>query len=840
MNLPFPELNLWRVSMDNEYSFLDSISSGKFHSCIISTFSFDFYFFEMNVLSRLRGLGISNIHILVDQSMLQKSLGEITGNLSHSNRSYTISGIRSKGAFHPKVMLLFGEKEGFLTIGSGNLTSSGYGRNFELWGAFHISDINHATKQIFLQCWSFIRNKLKDSTGIIKEKIMWAEKFSKWIDSKYKYDEPAFSQISKKCDSALLTNEKKSILSKLFLLIPSAAIKKITIISPFVDHDSKTLIALAKYYINAEIIFIGQKNYIGFPDIKKGMFNNRISFYKWKDEQRNLHAKMIHFQSDNNTEYVLFGSANLTSAGMGTIEKHGKNSEISLLMKRSNGNWLNDLELQPAIEPITSEELQLSDRHEYSEEHHRLDRLSLKLLALDLHGNRLNIIVNGNKESNSELYLKLYNSWGDEKDSHKILLAKNAFNKTVMIKHKNLFYGQISDNKNRILSNKQLVNNVEAIWRTYPSKRFQKLEILLSEIETGNKRLFDIFQYLPLRASDKSSKPNMGKGKDKKGQKKSNTSDAILNYKGELPLSSVSSSKNNRFAISSDIIRIFETLNRYIISQSKSLVEESISSEEEESSSADSSTDRRIETKIEHATNIVTIKLTEKNRIFKYYKSYISYHQKLLKTKRVSSYDIDEIAFFNASILLLFLLTELKVNYADDSIEFDVLIPLRSQEKCGSIIHLDDFYGICTQMIVYFTLSLKHLKSTNSKYYQRKITEQKRDAYFHSMLGTAILKYLLINDKAHFEKTFIDNFTNSLFDIIHHRTFEKSSFRAGTLEKMLNNKYSKIVNFSNQLDFENDILTEIIEKHNEYKKKIKITKDRFNEAKDYISKFIKL
>src|SRR5690349_21515645 len=108
---------------------LSLIGSGRYHSCILTTFSFDFYFFEMKVMKWLRSCGVRNVNVFIDGYFYSELMTQVTGEEMKFSTGYSIYPIFESGIFHPKIWLLFGEKEGLLIVGSGNLTNSGNGNN---------------------------------------------------------------------------------------------------------------------------------------------------------------------------------------------------------------------------------------------------------------------------------------------------------------------------------------------------------------------------------------------------------------------------------------------------------------------------------------------------------------------------------------------------------------------------------------------------------------------------------------------------------------------------------------------------------------------------------------
>src|SRR5690606_39756761 len=106
-------------------NFLDLLGadSRKYHSCVITSYSFDILYFEQIVLPRLRKAGILNVNIFVDAAMFQKQLQTYAGKeYVKVKRDYSITPVHLNGAFHPKMLLAVGKSKGLFAIGSGNIT----------------------------------------------------------------------------------------------------------------------------------------------------------------------------------------------------------------------------------------------------------------------------------------------------------------------------------------------------------------------------------------------------------------------------------------------------------------------------------------------------------------------------------------------------------------------------------------------------------------------------------------------------------------------------------------------------------------------------------------------
>lgn len=117
----------------------------SYHKALLLTYSFDPIFFEQVVLPDLWAGRSSDILVLGDQAQIEASTQAAAGQLWHLGRHYLLAGANHTGAFHPKVFLRLGPKDGIVMLGSGNVTSSGWGGNQELGTAWMVGP-EHADK----------------------------------------------------------------------------------------------------------------------------------------------------------------------------------------------------------------------------------------------------------------------------------------------------------------------------------------------------------------------------------------------------------------------------------------------------------------------------------------------------------------------------------------------------------------------------------------------------------------------------------------------------------------------------------------------------------------------
>lgn len=108
----------------------------SYHKALLLTYSFDPIFFEQVVLPDLWAGRSSDILVLGDQGQIEVSTEAAAGQLWHLGKQYLLAGAKHLGAFHSKVFLRLGPKDGVVMLGSGNVTSSGWGGNQELGTAW--------------------------------------------------------------------------------------------------------------------------------------------------------------------------------------------------------------------------------------------------------------------------------------------------------------------------------------------------------------------------------------------------------------------------------------------------------------------------------------------------------------------------------------------------------------------------------------------------------------------------------------------------------------------------------------------------------------------------------
>jgi len=476
---------------------LSLVGSG-YHSCIMTTFSFDFHFFDSSVMRSLRSKGISNISVLIDSNIFQGILGNIK--IGNNSRTYSISPIKSTGSFHPKLYMFFGEKQCLLVVGSGNLTSSGHGKNDEIWGVFHFDENNTINAQLISNAWEYLSRISGDIKGFTNEKFRWVIEYSPWIEKLPIPNQDLFQKLDGKNEIVFLSNKNEaSIYSSLINLLPVDKINKITIVAPYFDSKGRALENFFDDFFNAKInVLVDEVNGI-LPLSLKEVVSDNINFFRWSDcyndksiieKNSRLHAKFIHFETIKGEQYCLFGSANISIAGLGGKNYNATNEEASILIKSTNQNFLSNLGVKPKLKNKLSFS-ELKDGIILNEiiQDNKSSHLYYSIEAIDKEG--VNLIVYTDLNLDKKIGLAVYNSWGELISILKIKYKNERYVSICPTDIEEPVYAcLIQEVSLKIISNKQIIQDVFVLSKANPDPQKQILDVLFSGIEQGDELLF--------------------------------------------------------------------------------------------------------------------------------------------------------------------------------------------------------------------------------------------------------------------------------------------------------------------------------------------------------------
>lgn len=488
----------------NEHILFQDIPSnrkgGMFHSAILTTYAIDLVHFDSYIRNVLHRKQISSINILVDSKQLDNTLQYVSPMcLYNAGKDYCISSIRSKGVFHPKINFFVGDDAVLVLVGSGNLTVTGHGKNHEAFSGLMINMDDDTQRPLIEECWAYLK-KFTAQTGSFEKQRILREipENCSFLSDDYSFKPHSYCDINDKVQAALLYNEDgDSILSQISRLVPVEDVDKITILSPYFDDNGAALENLLQLCPRANMDVLLQRDCTLPPNKMKS--SERVKFYDFdetkrgkvriKNYDRTAHAKLMSFHA-NDKEYCIVGSANATIAGLGTKNKRGINEELCMLYASSSMNFLNQLGLKPAKRhEIDHTALETAKTSKVSEH-----KGILNLISAHLENGHLTIVTDEAQVLPEAFTVVIEGGNGKERLAD-YRIEKNII-KADYDEKKNVCICYIANSEGCALSNKILVNNVEALETTNPSPTVRMLNRFVSRIETDGYNGLEVIDML--------------------------------------------------------------------------------------------------------------------------------------------------------------------------------------------------------------------------------------------------------------------------------------------------------------------------------------------------------
>ena len=487
----------------NERNIFQDLPANKFHSVVFTSFTMDLSHFDNQVLRLLQEKKVCSFNILMDQRQLDQYIDFAIPSVNHVGKEYSVSGILSQGAFHPKLNMFIGEKDMLLLYGSGNLTVPGLGKNHEVFSGLYAKEEDQTQMPLIAEAWSYILDHCKTIDGYVRRRVEnEIVENSSLLRQKVKYTPHDFTDIDKDLSAALLYNEENnSIFHQMVDLIPFDEVKLVTVVSPYYDNDGSALLGLLKEAPNAKMeVLLQQECQLPPNKMKK---DKRVRFMDFDMTERGgdksyngfaftpfLHAKIFHFNTKSG-EYCMIGSANATEAALG-VNGRAKNEEFCVLLYSSNRHFLKELGLtkREAIE------MEVSEIERKSSSSKNETCFKVKIDSADYRDGIISIYY-ADKTLKGGFDLMGFDRNGSQLFKKSIKLGNRPLNVEIDEKViKQVLYFQLFDEEGKPVSNKQIVNDVEALDRTTPSPRNREINRLLSKVERGNYDGLEIMEFV--------------------------------------------------------------------------------------------------------------------------------------------------------------------------------------------------------------------------------------------------------------------------------------------------------------------------------------------------------
>ena len=308
-------------------SILEILENSKgYDTALLTTFNFEVDFFEKAIMGRLIRNSIKKISLFVDARELEKAMQMVAA--CSIGQKYAVTPVFMSGSFHPKVILLLGEKKARVIVGSGNLKLSGYYINNEVFDYIDCDLDNQEHKNVIADAISFFQ-QLQQITPLLDADLIRSFR-KRWYSKNTGRD----SRIR------FLQNDTVSILDQAALAI-SEDVKCISVASPYFDNDLRALKMLSAKYGNARIRLYLQKGTSTFLGNKKDYDAVRVFEDIETESNKNhhfYHGKVYLFECESRS-YILFGSSNCTQSALTKSREEGGNYECNLLVSGKAGEF---------------------------------------------------------------------------------------------------------------------------------------------------------------------------------------------------------------------------------------------------------------------------------------------------------------------------------------------------------------------------------------------------------------------------------------------------------------------------------------------------------------------
>lgn len=574
--------------MIDQRQLIKEIPSGKFHSALMTSFSINLYYWEIQLLRSLSAKGINFVSALVDSDCLSDQLLKFSKAFSGRRPlDFSLHGYKMKGAFHPKIQFYAGRESVLVLVGSGNLTVMGHGRNLEVWSPVMVESAENPAYPFIRNVWSYLKS-LYQGLGEEAENIIYSIEENCDL-LRNDDDEPAAEHFIGEDSIRFFTNQSISLYEQCREWIGNDTIKTITVMSPFYDSKAELIKALYKQYKPQEIRLIIEEGFGSLP--KPENIPDYVKLYKWdkiaKASERRyqdyFHSKCFFFEGESN-HYMLCGSANASVAAFGLPGVMPTNHEASVGFKSPTTDYFKMTGFV-LTDPISTSDIKQTETQDATSSHAPIT-LWVKEAAY-LYNNYDILIYNSADEVDATITFYSGNRKALQAVYKRMKHGSNKISgifKDVI----NPLYVEITNSKGELISNRQFVIPTEIMEVNNPSPESEYKRKRYREIEAGKFINGEVLRFIEqilndaeTKLSAKSSaetvveKPTM----DKEGYTFSSVAD-YLKDDGTGITGDRGMRKGEKTASQSSML--FDSMISYISRSSKEKEDEDIDEEETE------------------------------------------------------------------------------------------------------------------------------------------------------------------------------------------------------------------------------------------------------------------
>lgn len=502
---------------------IQNIPAGKFHSVLMTSFSINLYYWEIQLLKTLSNKGINFVSAIVDSDSLSDQLLKYSkAFVGKRPLEFSLHGYKSNGAFHPKIQFYVGNDTVLVLIGSGNLTVSGHGKNLEVWTPVMVDSVKSKAYPFMRDVWHYL-SSLYNELGDEADNIVWAvETNCSLLKEDYVSSEKGY-KINEDSYIRLIVDGERNLFSQWQEWIGGERIKAITVMSPFYDSHAELIKALHSYFHPEEINIIVENGF-GIPPLPRHI-PNYVKIFRWdkvvpnhKKYQQFFHSKCFFFEGVNN-HYFLCGSANASIAAFGKPGVASINREACVGYKSSSTNYFKESGIR-LLEPIPSGDIKSFD---FNSPEIPKNKPTIWIKEASYEYDRY--VVNAlNYSDNDNAKLTFYSGDRQKSESFKYCAKKGEYTKEGTF-HDTFhpLYVEITDKSGKIISNRQFVIPTISMIVNDPSAESVAYRRRCHDIESGQFVNGAVLRFIEQILSDTETKMAIKASPNKKEKEKPKT-----------------------------------------------------------------------------------------------------------------------------------------------------------------------------------------------------------------------------------------------------------------------------------------------------------------------------
>ncbi|UKK52821.1 hypothetical protein [Prevotella sp. E2-28] len=630
--------------MIDQRQLIKEIPSGKFHSALMTSFSINLYYWEIQLLRSLSAKGINFVSALVDSDCLSDQLLKFSKAFSgRKPLDFSLHGYKMKGAFHPKIQFYAGRESVLVLVGSGNLTVMGHGKNLEVWSPVMVESIESPAYPFIRNVWSYLKS-LYQGLGEEADNIIYSIEANCDL-LKNDYNEPAAEHFIGEESIRFFTNQFTSLYNQCTEWISDDTIKTITVMSPFYDSKAELIKTLYNQYKPSEIRLIIEEGFGSLP--KPSNIPDYVRLYKWDKISKNsgqkyqeyFHSKCFFFDGEYN-HYMLCGSANASVAAFGIPGGMPTNHEASVGFKSATIDYFKMTGFTLS-EPVGPNEIEQTGKKD-----DKSSRVPITLWVKEAAYlyNNYNLTID-NSADVVDVTITFYS--GNRKPLHvvqkrikpEISKVYGTFKDPI-----NPLYVEITNRKGELISNRQFVIPTEIMEVNNPSPESEYKRKRYREIESGKFINGEVLRFIEQILNDAETKMSAKSSsetivekttEDKDGHTFSSVDD-YLKDDGTGITGDRSMRKGEKTASQSSML--FDSMISYISRSSKEKEDEDI--DEEETEDVRKSEGREKVKSQKTAVKSQKKVLETEQRIYKMYDKYITHLESVALSSKTVHNDI--------------------------------------------------------------------------------------------------------------------------------------------------------------------------------------------------------